>query len=127
MPADATYRELFNEIMHYGDYDRMPAVHWRTWPETHEEWLDQGLPEDTGENEFLDAPSPWAGIPINVGLYPRFEEEVIEETDEYRILRQGDGVIAQDWKHKSCIPHYIDFTMKDRSGWEEYKKRLQPH
>lgn len=126
MPDEPTYRELFNQIMHYGEFDRMPVVHWTTWPETHQEWLEQGLPEDVSENEYLDADPMWSGVPINVGLYPQFEEEVIEETDEYRIFRQGDGVIAQDWKNKSCIPHFVDFTMTDRSGWDEYKKRLQP-
>jgi uroporphyrinogen decarboxylase len=51
---------------------------------------------------------------------------VLEETDEYRILRDPSGVICQDWKHKSCIPHYIDFTLKTADDWPEFKKRLQP-
>jgi len=126
MSNEPTYRELFNTIMHYGEFDRMPVVHWTTWPEANQEWLAQGLPEDTSQHEYLDASPMWSGIPINLGLMPAFEEETIEETDEYRIFRQGDGVIAQHWKGRSCIPHYIDFTMKDRSGWDQYKKRLQP-
>ena len=126
MAQDPTYRELFHEIMHYGDFDRMPVLHWTTWPEAHQEWLQQGLPEDISEHEYLNAAPPNAPIPIDTGLYPLFEEEMIEETDEYGIFRQSDGVVAQQWKNKSCIPHYIDFTMKDRSGWDEYKRRLQP-
>ena len=35
-------------------------------------------------------------------------------------------MVQQDWKNKSCIPHYIDFTLKGASDWEDYKKRLQP-
>jgi len=126
MSPEPTCRELFREIMHYGEFDRMPAVHWTTWPETHQEWLAQGLPEDVSEHEHLDACGMWAGVPVGIGLHPGFEEETIEETDEYRIFRQTDGVIAQHWKGRSCIPHYIDFTMKDRSGWEQYRERLQP-
>jgi hypothetical protein len=69
----------------------------------------------------------WFGIWTNLGLYPAFEEELLSETDEYRITRGTDGVIAQSWKNRSCIPHYIDFTLKSARDWSEFKKRLQPH
>ncbi len=121
-----TYRELFNEIMHYGDFDRMPVVHWTGWPETIERWHGEGLPMGTNECQFFNAEPTNDGIPMHMGLFPVFEEEVIEETDAYRIYRQNDGVVCQDWKDRSCIPHFIDFLLKDPSGWDEYKKRLQP-
>jgi uroporphyrinogen decarboxylase len=126
MAQEPTYRELFQAIMHYEPFDRMPVIHWDTWPETHKEWLEQGLPADVSEHEYLNATPNCCGIPITLDLCPAFEEETIEETDDHRIFRQKDGVIAQHWKNKSCIPHYIEFMMKDRSGWDEYKKRLQP-
>ena len=122
-----TYQELFRTIMYYGEFDRMPVLHWTGWPETLERWYTEGLPRDVSQQEFFDAePVQPAGVPSPIGLFPHFEEEVLEETDEYRIFRQNDGVIAQDWKHRSCIPHYVDFILKDRSGWPEYEKRLQP-
>lgn len=120
------HRELWNEIMHYGDFDRMPVVHWTQWPETKERWIEEGMPEDANVREFLGADPHWVGVGVNVSLYPAFEEEVYEETDEYRIFRGGDGVVQKDWKHRECIPHFIDFTLEDASDWEEYKKRLQP-
>jgi uroporphyrinogen decarboxylase len=126
MPSEPTYRQLWQSIMHYGEFDRMPVVHWTTWPEAHLEWLQQGLPENVSHHQYLNASPMWSGVPVNTGLFPGFEEKTIEETAEYRIFRQGDGVVAQHWKNRSCIPHYIDFTMKDRAGWPEYKKRLQP-
>jgi uroporphyrinogen decarboxylase len=124
-------RELFLEIMFYGDFDRVPVWHWTGWPETEAEWSDEferrGLPRHTNRHEFFRAEGlPW-GVPIHLGLYPPFPQETIEETTDYRIFRQADGVIAQHWKGRSCIPHYVDFLFKDRSGWEEYRKRLQPH
>ncbi len=122
-----TTRELFHEIMFYGDFDRMPVLHWTGWTETNERWLKEGLPRDVSQHQFFNAEGLSQGVPINLGMMPGFPEETIEETDEYRIFRQSDGVIAQHWKGRSCIPHYIDFTLKDRSGWDEYKKRLQPH
>jgi len=113
--------------MFYGNFDRMPVWHWVGWPETEERWANEGLPRDADRHQFFKSEGMPSGVPINLSLMPGFSEETIEETDEYRIFRQGDGVIAQHWKGRSCIPHYIDFTLKDRSGWDEYKKRLQPH
>lgn len=121
-------RELWNNIMHYKEFDSMPVMHWGCWPETREQWIKEGMPKNISECEYLNASSTDTGwLSVEIGLFPAFEEETIEETDEYRIFRQSDGVIAQHWKNKSCIPHYIDFTLKsDGSGWEEYRKRLQP-
>lgn len=121
-----TNRQLFQAIMHYEDFDRMPVWHWNGWPETIDRWRSEGLPEGVTQHAFFNAEHMFQGIPIDLGLYPLFEEEVLEDTEEYRIFRQNDGVVCQDWKHRSCIPHYIDFLLKDPSGWPEYKKRLQP-
>lgn len=128
-------RELFNAIMHYENFDRMPVMHWAVWPETWERWKKEGIKDIPGKDyneiirDFL-CEKPMSTSPnVEIGLFPRFEEETIKETDEYKIFRQGDGVIAQHWKNKSCIPHYIDFTLKGpdwEKGWAEYKKRLQP-
>lgn len=121
-----TNRELFNAIMHYQDFDRMPVWHWSGWPETLERWRGEGLPEGVSEHEFLKADVMCAGIPINLDLFPLFDEETLEETDEYRVLRQNDGVTAKLFKKKSSIPTYMDYILKDPAGWPEYKKRLQP-
>ena len=119
-------RELFMEIMHYGEFDRMPVFHWCGWPETRKRWEAEGLAPDANEHDVFDASPMSHGTGVNLGLLPEFEEETFEETDEYRIFRQTDGVVAQHWKDRSCIPHFIDHTLKGRDGWEEYRKRLQP-
>lgn len=121
-----TPRERFQSIMHYEPFDRIPVWHWRGWDETEHRWAREGLPLDRDRCEYFGVEPLPAGVPINLGLYPPFPEEVIEETDEYRILRQSDGVVCKDWKHKSSIPHYIDYILRDRASWPEYKKRLQP-
>lgn len=119
-------RELFNAIMHYDDFDRMPVFHWTSWPETHREWIEQGMPEDVPEHVYFNASPITHSVGVDIGLHPLFEEEVLEETNAWRIIRQNDGVIAQHWKDQSCIPKFIDYTLKGEDGWEEYKKRLQP-
>lgn len=119
-------RQLWLNIMHYGKFDQMPVIHWGGWTETRERWIQEGLPGNVSEHEYFNASPLSFEVGPKVGLFPLFEEETIKETNEYRIFRQSDGVIAQHWKNKSCIPHYIDFTLKEKKGWDEYKRRLQP-
>ena len=122
-------RQLFLDVMNYRKVDRMPVMHWGTWKETRVRWEQEGMPKDAQQNEYLDTPIIFQTIPVNCGLLPDFKEEILEETDEYKIFRQYDGVVAQHWKNRGCIPHFIDFTIKgtEGKGWDEYKKRLQPH
>lgn len=120
-------RVPFLKIMNYEEFDRMPVIHWTGWNETNRRWQKEAGIKPEEQVEFFQAESLHEGsmIPVNVDLFPLFEEKIIEETKEYRIIRQGDGVICKDWKGKSSIPHYIDYILKDRTGWEEYKKRLK--
>jgi len=123
---EPTARELFNRIMHYEPVDRMPVMHWNGWPETVKRWHGEGLPEDADQCAFFNAAPMFYGIGVTIGLFPNFGEEILEETAEAKVIRQSDGVIAKHWKDKSCIPQYIDFTLKGAEDWPEYKKRLQP-
>ncbi len=121
-----TTRELWRSIMDYGQFDRLPVIHWKGWPETRERWIAEGMPDDVDEHEYFNAVPMWAGVGVEVNLFPAFEREVLEETDEYVIVRQADGAICQDWKHRSCIPHFIDYTFTTAADWPGYKERLQP-
>ncbi len=121
-----TTRELWQNIMHYGQFDRMSVVHWSAWPETFERWYREGLPKDVDIHGYLGTVPHWTAVAVNLDLYPPFAEDVFEDTQDYRIFRGPDGVIQKDWKHKSCIPHFIDFTFKQAGDWPEFKKRLQP-
>ena len=119
-------RQLWQQIMHYGEFDRLPVIHWTGWAETLERWHDEGMPRDVAAHAYFNAVPNWAWVGANLEQFPAFEVQVIEETDEYTIIRGTDGVIGKDWKHRSCIPHYIDFTLKTADDWPGYKKRLQP-
>jgi len=117
--------------MSYEPFDEMPVVHWGEWPETRECWQREGFPVDDRKYEYLGAYPKWIDLQNEVmilrnGIYPEFDEEVHEETDTYRVVRAKDGTLCKEWKTRSCIPQFIDFTLKPETGWEEYKRRLQP-
>lgn len=63
-----------------------------------------------------------------VAIDPIFERRVIAETDEHVILQDYDGTIVQRRRERDdAIPHYLEYPVRDRATWKEFKKRLDPH
>ncbi len=121
------YRDLFLTIMNYGEFDQMPVVHWDVWPETRDRWIAEGMPPDVDEREYLGVLPRWNFVGARLlAPCPPFEEEVLEETDTYRVFRSFDGVVQKEWKNRSGIPQFIDFAVKSADDWPEFKKRFQP-
>jgi hypothetical protein len=134
------YRSLFRSIMNYGIFDRMPVIHWGEWQETRERWITEGLPADIHVRDYLGAHPLWSSLisgaswqgvgtnndDVNIGLFPPFEEEIQEETAEYRVVRGNDGVMRRELKQHSGIPQSLGFSLHTRKDWDQYKRRLQP-
>ena len=51
-------------------------------------------------------------------------EEVIEETETTRLVRDGNGAVLRWIKGSSGAPEHVDFLVKDRRAWEEH---IRPH
>ena len=52
-------------------------------------------------------------------------EEILEETDECILVKNGAGSVHRYWKHKSGTPEHVDFHMTSREIWEtEYRTHL---
>ena len=121
-----TERELFSAIMHYEPFDRMFTCHWQGWEELDREWEAQGIPRGKQAEHFGACPLP-RRVAASISLYPALDTEILEETDEYRIIRDGAGVVMKDWKDRSCIPQFLEHTLRDRESWEtHFRPRLQP-
>ncbi|MCC7494443.1 MAG: hypothetical protein IT204_18950 [Fimbriimonadaceae bacterium] len=52
-----------------------------------------------------------------------FKAEVLEETDETILVRDGNGALLRRHKLHDSTPEHVDFEVKDRSGWEA---RIKP-
>ncbi len=120
-------RQRFLAQMNYQPVDRCPIWDFGFWAETIPAWKEQGMPADAEPDDFFGMDAQWRGLHVNIGLLPGFEHKVLEDRGDTEVVQQGDGVIALQKKTHKTIPHYIDWTLKDRATWEKhYKPRLDP-
>lgn len=55
----------------------------------------------------------------------QFQREVLAETEEWSVTRNGAGAALKYWKHKSGTPEHVDFRMTSREVWErDYRPHL---
>ncbi len=94
------------------------------WGDTQKHWQSQG---HIGENEDLathfgfDMSGCWA---FNYVANLDFKKEVIEEDDETCLEKDGNYAMLRRHKLHNATPEHVDFTVKDRGGWEEL---IKPH
>ncbi|MBN2584606.1 MAG: hypothetical protein JXL80_16200 [Planctomycetes bacterium] len=95
------------------------------WPETRRDyWVNEGYPEpDVVPTEFFgyDIIETWA---VNDAGPLRGQDGLVEETDEWKVWRDGFGASLKTWKHKSGTPEHMDFTIKTREDWDRVKESL---
>ncbi len=136
-----TNRERAMNILHYKDVDRLPAVHFGYWWELLEEWAEQGkIPRELAEQNYdgserdkeLDKIIGWdfnwsctAGG--NQGLYPGFEQKVLEVLpDGSQRVQSWNGLIERVKPGVVSIPSEDDYLLKDREAFETlYRPKMQ--
>ncbi|MCG2791561.1 MAG: hypothetical protein L6305_07415 [Actinomycetia bacterium] len=112
------------------------------WSDTLQKWVKQGYPVtkkivemdnqkiEKEVEEPVDVHEHFGFDMISVGgwfdaLPIKGFNEIIEETDEWRITLNGAGAALKFWKHKSGTPEHIDFKMTSREIWErDYRTYL---
>ena len=71
--------------------------------------------------------SPVKRIPFEGWIYPRFERTVVEEDDSVRVIIDESGIKQRVKKEGVSMPQYLDWPVKDRDSWEQFKEeRLNP-
>ncbi len=100
--------------------DRVPILG-SPWDTTLERWRREGMPQDADFAEYFDLDRT---VGIGGDISPRYEEKVIEETNDYIVRYDSWGTTAKNWKHASSTPHWIARTVVDRGSWEAAKERM---
>ncbi len=116
-----TSKERMELILNHKPVDRI-AVYESFWGDTVTRWTNEGFLRK-GENLIdhfgLDlSTSGWLNLIANID----FHEQVLEETDEWKLTLNGNGAKLKWWKHQSGVPEHVDFLVKDRAAWEQHIK-----
>lgn len=124
------YRERYLETAKFGNPDRAFLVPQWVWHETILRWEREGMPRDVHFVHYFGF-DRYEVVPINYGLCPPFEVETLEvdEVERTTVIRDSDGSIKKIFldKPELSMPLWLDYPIKTREDWEEYKKRLNPH
>lgn len=103
------------------------------WRETAEAWCEQGhyeKPEQVSDHFGLDVRrtgyeiTPVRHTLINLVANLDAGEQIIEENETTKLVRNGNGAVLRWGKDRSSAPEHVDFLVKDRTSWE---KHLRSH
>ncbi len=99
------------------------------WTEALTKWTTQGYPKGP-DGKPVD-PVDHFGYDMCGGggwfdIMPiRGHNEIIQETEEWKVVRNGAGADLKWWKNKSGTPEHINFRMTSREIWEsDYRPYL---
>ena len=128
--------ERFHACMDYGPCDRRPNHELGVWPQTRVRWQHEapGAVEEFSWNWFVEEPALGLDrreyIPVHFGFIPAFEREVLEETEDYEVVRNHLGVVTKGLKAgtvdggRMCMDQYLEFPVKRPEDFVDIKRRL---
>ena len=104
--------------------DRPPYwLYWAPWETGRQRWLKEGMPDIADHRTLFDPDLTPRALPVNCGPCPPIEPTVIEEDDEFVIHTDSWGIVRKDFKNHVSMSTFIEFPIKDRADWEQFKDR----
>ncbi|MBI5094990.1 MAG: hypothetical protein HZB26_21470 [Candidatus Hydrogenedentes bacterium] len=119
--SEMTGVERIQNILKRQPVDRI-GVFEHFWGDTQKKWVAEGhiQPGESMEDHFgYDLQLCW---PFNLVARLNFTPEVVEETDETQLVRDGNGALLRRHKLHDATPEHVDFLVQDRAAWEEHIK-----
>ncbi len=133
-----TSKERIERILAHRDVDRVGLFE-VFWADTAERWAKEGhyTKPETKEDEF-GAGRKWTPMAIEDHFNLEIRRckalelmadldaglKTIEETEDTKLVRDGNGALLRWHKQHTSTPEHVDFAVKDRKGWEEH---ILPH
>lgn len=124
-----TERERFRRQMHHQPVDRCFNMEFGYWDDNFKLWpmfRDHGITNNNDADVFLNFDR--TATAYGRWMHPTFPTEEIRRTATTRILRNGDGLIAEvPLDGHDTIPHYLEATVKTPEDWAKVKaERFDP-
>lgn len=118
-----TGKERISKILRREPVDRIGLFE-HFWGDTLKKWRAEGHigdHEDLATHFGFDMGTSWC---FNLVARLDFKPEVIQETDETVLTRDGNGAVLRRHKLHDATPEHVDFAVRDRESWEDL---VRPH
>jgi len=100
--------------------DRMPILDC-LWSTTVERWKREGLPEDVRPEDYFCYDIAMLSPDLSLML----PIEVLEDNDEYTIIKNSYGTIVKNFKHSTSTPAWLGHTVNSPDDWFKFKNRFK--
>jgi len=118
-----TSREIIAALLKRQIPERM-GIFEHYWGETVPMWQKQGFPENTILEDYFGYDLAGVGGWFDSSLRPGAPEEVLQETDEWKIRKDSRGATLKYWKAKSGTPEHIAFEVTSPEKWQPFREEL---
>ena len=121
--SELTGLERIGRILRREPVDRIGLFE-HFWGDTQKKWTAEGHlkdGEDLAAHFGFDIGTCWC---FNMVADLDFVPEVLEETAETVLTRDGNGAVLRRHKLHDATPEHVDFMVKERRAWQEKVKPL---
>lgn len=131
-------KDIFKGIARFQIPDRVfisSEFQW-FWNATIARWKEEGLPADVHISEYFGFDRmeflPIGHLRRRDLLIPPFDKKVLEEDRTHQVIIDKDGAKKRVFKGNresrviDTMDQWLNYPVKDRKSWDEYKKRLNP-
>ncbi len=129
-----TNRECFHAACRIEPVGQFCHMEHGFWDETYDRFRKEGLPETVTKPEFACVSRgdlfdyfhilKCGYIRPEIYMQPPLPVEVLEEDDDSRVVRNGNGAVLKLSKQGASLPQEIDHLIKDRESYARYRDRL---
>jgi uroporphyrinogen decarboxylase len=124
----------FNWNWWFGLYGGKDTRGTQFWQKTIDRWRGEGLPAEVNTpklvNDFFGV-DRCMYLRLRNGVWPTFEPEVLEETEEFQVTYDYDGNVIKQFKGadvETSMPLYLRRPVTSREEWKAYaRERLDPN
>lgn len=113
-----TNKERVHNTLNLKPVDYAPSAE-SFWPDTHWAWQEKGWIEEKEDLVVHFDYSMRNGGWLNTTADLDFEPVVLEETEDTKLVLDGNGAKLRRHKKHASTPEHVDFTVQEREDWEE--------
>lgn len=124
-----TNRECFFRTLRFEPVDHPPLMLGGPWTEARQRWETEGLPPGVDLYDYFEVePFSYLYVGTETRIFPNFPQEVLEQDDQYVILRNNYGAIVKRRREMahSGAEHYLEYPIKGPQDMEWLTERLDP-